>query len=155
MKIVRYKRVLTIFIIIAILITKFFILDVARVQGDSMNPTLKNNDLLLYSKISNNYSRFDIVIIKIDNKYYIKRIIGLPGETIEYKDNKLLVNKELVKESFDTTEVNDFSLNQVCSYEIIPQNKYLVLGDNRANSYDSRNFGLVDISSIKGKIIKL
>lgn len=150
----KYERVTTIIIIMAILITKTCMLDIARVQGDSMNPTLKNNNLLLYSKINNNYSRFDIVIMKIDNKYYIKRIIGLPGETIEYKDNKLMVNEKNVKESFNTTQTDDFSLSQICPYNVIPQNKYLVLGDNRENSYDSRNYGLVDISNIKGKILR-
>jgi len=150
----KYKRIIPILIIAVVLITKTCIIDIAIVKGDSMNPTLKNNDLLLYSKINNNYSRFDIVIMKIDNKYYIKRIIGLPGETIEYKDDKLLVNKEIVDEPFNTTKTSDFTLNQICSYEIIPENKYFVLGDNRENSYDSRNYGLVDASNIKGKIIK-
>lgn len=150
----KYKKAVTILIIIAVVVVKTCIVDIARVQGNSMNPTLKNNDLLLYSKMNNNYSRFDIVIMKIDNKFYIKRIIGLPGETIEYKDNKLLVNKKIVNEPFNTTKTNDFSLVQICSYKIIPQNMYLVLGDNRQNSYDSRNYGLVDVSNIKGKIIK-
>lgn len=151
----KYKRILILFIVVAILIIKTFVFDVARVQGNSMNPTLKNNDLLLYSKISKSYSRFDIVIIKINNKYYIKRIIGLPGEYIEYKNNKLLVNKKIIEETFNTTKTNDFSLNQISSYETIPNDKYLVLGDNRKDSYDSRNFGLIDISDIKGKIIRL
>ena len=151
----KYKRILILFIVVAILIIKTFVVDVARVQGNSMNPTLKNNDLLLYSKISKSYSRFDIVIIKINNKYYIKRIIGLPGEYIEYKNNKLLVNKKIIEETFNTTKTNDFSLNQISSYETIPNDKYLVLGDNRKDSYDSRNFGLIDISDIKGKIIRL
>lgn len=150
----NYKRIITILVIIAILIIKACILDIARVQGDSMNPTLKNNNLLLYSKINNNYSRFDIIIIKIDSKYYIKRVIGLPGEVIEYKNNKLIVNEKIVKDPFNTTKTNDFSLNQICPYDVIPQGKYLVLGDNRENSYDSRNYGLVDISTIKGKILR-
>ena len=77
------------------------IIDIARVEGDSMAPTLTNNNLLLYSKLNKEYSRFDIVIIKIDKVYYIKRIIGLPGETIEYKNNTLFVNGNKVIENFN------------------------------------------------------
>ena len=80
----KSKNVIPMLLILIILIVKIFVIDIARVQGNSMNPTLKNNDLLLYSKINNKYSRFDIIIIQIDNKYVIKRIVGLPGESIEY-----------------------------------------------------------------------
>lgn len=149
----KSKNVIPMLLILIILIVKIFVIDIARVQGNSMNPTLKNNDLLLYSKINNKYSRFDIIIIQIDNKYVIKRIVGLPGESIEYSNGKLLVNKKNVIETFKTTKTNDFVLHNVTSYRVIPKNKYFVLGDNRQDSYDSRNYGLIDISDIKGKII--
>lgn len=133
---------------------KMTIIDIARVEGDSMAPTLTNNNLLLYSKLNKEYSRFDIVIIKIDKVYYIKRIIGLPGETIEYKNNTLFVNENKVIENFNTTATNDFSLIQICPYNTIPENNFLVLGDNREVSYDSRSFGLVNLTEIKGKVLK-
>ena len=133
---------------------KMTIIDIARVEGDSMAPTLTNNNLLLYSKLNKEYSRFDIVIIKIDKVYYIKRIIGLPGETIEYKNNTLFVNGNKVIENFNTTVTNDFSLIQICPYNTIPENNFLVLGDNREVSYDSRSFGLVNLTEIKGKVLK-
>lgn len=133
---------------------KMTIIDIARVEGDSMAPTLTNNNLLLYSKLNKEYSRFDIVIIKIDKIYYIKRIIGLPGETIEYKNNTLFVNENKVIENFNTTATNDFSLIQICPYNTIPENNFLVLGDNREVSYDSRSFGLVNLTEIKGKVLK-
>lgn len=133
---------------------KMTIIDIARVEGDSMAPTLTNNNLLLYSKLNKEYSRFDIVIIKIDKVYYIKRIIGLPGETIEYKNNTLFVNGNKVIENYNTTATNDFSLIQICPYNTIPENNFLVLGDNREVSYDSRSFGLVNLTEIKGKVLK-
>lgn len=133
---------------------KMTIIDIARVEGDSMAPTLTNNNLLLYSKLNKEYSRFDIVIIKVDKVYYIKRIIGLPGETIEYKNNTLFVNGNKVIENFNTTVTNDFSLIQICPYNTIPENNFLVLGDNREVSYDSRSFGLVNLTEIKGKVLK-
>ena len=121
------------------------IIDIARVEGDSMAPTLTNNNLLLYSKLNKEYSRFDIVIIKIDKVYYIKRIIGLPGETIEYKNNTLFVNGNKVIENFNTTATNDFSLIQICPYNTIPENNFLVLGDNREVSYKYANGSTVKL----------
>lgn len=118
-----------------------------------MSPLLKNNELVLFSKIKNNYSRFDIIILKVNNKYYIKRIIGLEGETISYHNNELFVNGKKITENFNTTKVNDFNLTDICPYKIIPKDKLLVLGDNRQNSYDSRNFGLIDLTDVYGKVI--
>ncbi|MEG0826532.1 MAG: signal peptidase I, partial [Bacilli bacterium] len=86
--------VITIIIVVTITIVKLFVIDVARVDGNSMNPTLKNNDFLIFSKINNKYKRFDIVILKVNSKYFIKRIIGLEGEKIKYIDNKLFINEE-------------------------------------------------------------
>lgn len=148
----KYKRIVLICIILVIIVIKIFIFDVAIVKGNSMYPTLKNNHFVIYSKIKSNYSRFDIVIIEIDNKYYIKRVIGLPNETIEYKNNKLFINNKEVRESINTI-TSDFSLIEICQYDKIPENKFLVLGDNREDSYDSRNYGLIDKSEIKGAVL--
>lgn len=150
----KSKNISIIIVIIIFLVIKIFVVDFARVTGNSMNPTLRNNDLLLYLKINNKFNRFDIVIVRVDDKKYIKRIIGLPGEKIEYKDNKLLVNGKIIEEKFNSTNTNDFSLNEICPYETIPENKFLILGDNREISNDSRHFGLIDISNIEGKIIR-
>ena len=83
----------------------------------------------------------------------VKRVVGLPGEKVEYKDNYVIVDGVTYKENFiDTTTVktNDFSIQDL-GYEIIPDNKYLVLGDNREDSLDSRSYGLIDKQEIIGK----
>ena len=74
----------------------------------------------------------------------IKRIIGLPGESIEYKDNELYVNGKKVKDKFGTYETEDFYYN-------VPKGEYFVLGDNRTNSMDSRVFGSFKKKQIRGK----
>lgn len=78
----------------------------------------------MYSKLNKEYSRFDIVIIKIDKVYYIKKIIGLPGKTIEYKNNILFVNGNEVIENFNPTMTKDFTLIQICLYHPIPENEF-------------------------------
>ena len=92
---------------------------------------------------------FDIVVIKYNNEKIIKRVIGLPGDYIEYKDNILYVNGKEIKEEYKRDITNNFSLKDL-GYEKIPENKYLVLGDNRSISKDSRIIGLIDKEDIEG-----
>ena len=97
----------------------------------------------------NGLKRFDIVVIKYNNEKIIKRVIGLPGDYIEYKDNILYVNGKEIKEEYKRDITNNFSLKDL-GYEKIPENKYLVLGDNRSISKDSRIIGLIDKEDIEG-----
>ena len=143
-------------IIILVVFIRTYIITPVIVSGDSMKPTLNDGEMLLERKISYNEKsirRFDIVVIKNDNDEIIKRIIGLPGEHISYKNNKLYVNDKLVKENFKFRDTEDFNLEEICACSKIPDGKYLVLGDNRPISKDSRIIGLVDIDDIKGKAI--
>ena len=82
-------------IIVVVLLVKMFLVAPIRVNGESMMGTLHDKDIMILDKISYRFSpikRFDIVVVKYKNDYLIKRVIGLPGEHIEYKNNKLYVN---------------------------------------------------------------
>ena len=117
-----------------------------------MVPTLLDGDIMILDKIGyriNGLKRFDIVVIKYNNEKIIKRDIGLPGDYIEYKDNILYVNGKEIKEEYKRDITNNFSLKDL-GYEKIPENKYLVLGDNRSISKDSRIIGLIDKEDIEG-----
>ncbi|MGM9882245.1 MAG: signal peptidase I [Bacilli bacterium] len=145
-------------IVVVVILIRSFIITPVIVDGDSMKPNLEDGDFLLVRKIGYNASsieRFDIVVLKEkeDNKEeeIIKRIIGLPGEHISYKNNKLYVNDEVVEENFKFRDTKDFNLEEVCSCTTIPDGKYLVLGDNRPISKDSRYIGLIDEEDIVGK----
>lgn len=122
----------------------------AKVEGDSMRPNLDNNDIIVYNKNVTNIERFDIIIIKVNNDLLIKRVVGLPGEKIKYLDNSLYVNNEMVEETFLSSVTKDFELNNITTNDTIPKNNYLVLGDNRLYSTDSRTFGLIEESNIVG-----
>lgn len=139
-----------------VILIRTFIVTPVIVSGDSMKPNLHNGDLLLERKIgynSTNIKRFDIVVIKEGEEEIIKRIIGLPGEHISYKNNKLYVNDKVLEENFDFRKTNDFNLEEICSCNSIPKGKYLVLGDNRPISKDSRMIGLIDEKDILGKAV--
>ena len=140
-------------IIIAVVLIRTFIVTPVIVVGDSMVPTLKDGQILLLNKLDyrfNEIERYDIVVIQLENGEIIKRVIGLPGENIEYKDNVLYINGQ-EEETIYNFETEDFTLKELFNYDEIPQNKYLVLGDNREISADSRGpIGLISIEDIKG-----
>ena len=149
-----FKYIITFIVVILIIL---YVVTLQQVVGPSMSPTLKDQDIVILSKIHYrifDIKRFDIVALKYnDTKYLIKRIIGLPGDKIEYKNNILYVNGKGIKEKFLTEDVvtNDFSLTDI-NYEEIPNDMYLVLGDNRSNSLDSRKIGLIKKSDILGRV---
>ena len=141
-----------IIIIVAVVLIRTFIVTPVIVVGDSMVPTLKENQILLLNKFDykfNEIERYDIVVIEVGNGEIIKRVIGLPGENIEYRNNTLYINghEEETIYNFDT---ENFSLKEICNCDKIPQDKYLVLGDNRMVSSDSRIIGLIDKEDIEG-----
>lgn len=125
----------------------------AKVDGNSMQPTLKDNDIILYYKNKKNIKRFDIIIFKRNNNLFIKRVIGLPGDSIKYIDNTLYVNDNPIEEDFQKSITNDFNISDITSSDVIPNNKLFVLGDNRLFSTDGRSFGFIDINDVNGIMI--
>ena len=115
--------------------------------------TLKNNDIMILNKLSyknNDIKRFDIVVVKNNNELIIKRVIGLPGEKISYKNNELFVNGKKVKENFKKVKddnLEDYTIDN----EVVPKGYYFVLGDNRPESADSRIIGYIKKDKILGK----
>ncbi|OGC46455.1 signal peptidase I [candidate division WS6 bacterium RIFOXYC1_FULL_33_10] len=135
-----------------------FIMTPHEVVGNSMHPTYKNGEFLMANKISYKFSepqRGDVVIFKYsDTQDFIKRIIGIPGDKVMIKDGKIYINDELLDESnylADTVISNGGSYIHEGQTITVNEEQYFVCGDNRTNSSDSREFGPVDESKIKGK----
>ena len=146
----KYLIVIAIVFLIALFVVSF-----EQVIGPSMKGTLDAGDVTIVNKLVYKFrtiKRNEIVSINQKDKIMVKRVIGLPGEHIEYKDNKLYVNGSLVLENNISVETKDFKLEDI-GYETIPKDMYFVLGDNRTNSSDSREFGLVKKDEIIGKIV--
>lgn len=142
-----------IMVIIFFLLFFIFVMGLQQVIGPSMNPTLNEGDIIITNKFIYRFKlieRNDVVVISQDEKYMIKRIVGLPGETVEYQNNDVLINGKAYKETFTNSETEDFTIQDL-GYDVIPEDMYLVLGDNRENSLDSRTFGLISKNQIIGK----
>ena len=152
-----------IIIVIIVVLIRTYIITPVIVRGASMDETLHDKEVLLLSKITyklDTIKRYDIVVIKDkDDDYIIKRVIGLPGDNIEYKDNILYINGKESKKVFTKDITEDFTLEDICKInkddckKEIPKGKYLVLGDNRDVSADSRTKGLIDRNQITGKTV--
>lgn len=139
----------------------FFIGRPFTVSGQSMYPTLHNGDHMIMSKLGG-INRFDVVILKApdEDKEYIKRVIGMPGDTVEVKSGVLYINGKVVEQPFinsdnskKTVFIDDFTLKELTGVDKVPEGKYFVMGDNRGVSKDSRMIGFIDASAIEGKAV--
>jgi signal peptidase I len=155
-------------LVIAVLI-KAFLFQAFYIPSDSMVPTLKTNDRVIVNKLSyhlHSVHRGDIVVFTtpkgpdgqpIDKsiKDLVKRVIGLPGEVISAKNDHILINGKVLKESYlpqgTVTDCTSFEA-QCFPVGKIPANEYFVMGDNRSNSRDSRYFGPIGKSEIVGRV---
>ena len=136
-----------ILIIVVILLIRTYIVTPIRVNGTSMYPTLKQNEIMILNKIGlkSGIDRFDIVVVKTDNNRIIKRVIGLPGESVMYEDGKLYINGKYIEDSYSLSSTKDFD------NIVLKEDEYFVLGDNREVSKDSRMIGPVKKEQILGK----
>lgn len=131
-------------ILVTVILVRSFIVTPVRVSGTSMFPTLKGGEIMLLNKLGK-LDRYDIVVLELDDKdNLIKRIIGLPGETIEIKDNSIYINDQVIMDDYGYG--NTYSIDKIT----LGEDEYYVLGDNRQISMDSRVIGPINKKDIKG-----
>ncbi|MEH7456447.1 signal peptidase I [Bacillus sp. JJ1127] len=164
------KRLLSVFQIsiflfgVTLLLLRQFVFFPYKVSGVSMENTLLDNDKVLINHFTNSIEdlqRFDIVIVNSplgntsDKKTIIKRVIGLPGDKIEYISQQLFINGIQIKETYSRGETTDFSLKSIFGFERVPNDTIFVLGDNREESLDSRykEIGFIPLNNIEGKVV--
>ncbi len=153
--IIRITKILTLSLV-SILLVRILFIDVSAVSRKSMEPTLKEHDLLIIEKLSNifkPYQRGDIVqtFNPKDRSMLVKRVAGLPGETVYNSDSEITVKtkagKTIVLRNLLQTEIVPYFTPQV-----LGDNEYFLLGDNRHNSVDSRILGPFHRSEIIGRV---
>lgn len=143
----KQKKCIIMMVVIAFLLFFNFNYTIVMVVGPSMEPSYQDSNLLLGQRHYQYLQRFDVVVIYSDvaKKTLIKRVIGLPGETVEYKDGYLYINGDMVEDRYNYGGTNDFCITLDNDY-------YYCLGDNRTNSADSRKYGAFTEDEIFAKV---
>lgn len=135
---------------------RYFIVELYMVEGPSMRPTLVNGERLVVNKFIYRFKtpeRGDVLVFRYPqdpSRDFIKRVIAIPGDTVEIKDGRVFVNGQLLNETYILEKTRG-------SYPLstVPQGRIFVMGDNRNNSEDSRfkDVGFVPFELIKGKAV--
>ena len=152
----RYLIEFFITVVIALILTmliRTFIAEAREIPTGSMLPTIQVGDIIMVEKVSVHFaapSRGDIVVFAPPpsahaREDYIKRVVALPGDLVEIRNNKLFVDKRPVNESY----LLDKKMKDL-KPTVVPKGHLFVLGDNRNNSFDSRNWGFLPIKNLKG-----
>lgn len=139
-----------------VLIVRQFLFSPVLVSGQSMEPTFESNNRVVISKI-HKLDHFDLVVFHAPNSKedYIKRVIGLPGDTVVMKDDRLFINGKEYDEPYIQENKDKLFKDQKLTQDFevtVPEGQLFVLGDNRRNSTDSRAIGCIDESSVVGKV---
>lgn len=131
----------------------------ARVYGHSMEPVLKDGQTVLVDKLAYRLGepeRFDVIVFRDrreEGRYYMKRIVGLPGETVQIADGRVTIDGVLLEEPSEREEIRD--ARRASELVVLGQAEYFVLGDNRNGSSDSRDsdIGNVSAEQIIGRVV--
>ncbi|WP_138418860.1 signal peptidase I [Aquibacillus sediminis] len=148
---------------IIVFVVRQFLITPSIVNGESMLPSLEDGDRIIISKISR-IDRFDEIAFHApdSDENYVKRVIGVPGDTIEMKDDTLYINGKEYQEPYldkykerlgpEERLTDDFTLEEKTDHSVVPKGSFFVLGDNRWISKDSRYFGLISEDEIIGDV---
>lgn len=135
---------------LVIWLTQTFLVSTIIIRGSSMEPNLHDGETYILKCLSHSYQRGQIVVLKDKEGYAIKRIIGMPGETISFHNQKVLINGQpLIEHYLDAKTATIGPPKPI----IVPADAYYVLGDNRNHSCDSREFGPVARNHIRGTLM--
>ncbi|MBR5236347.1 MAG: signal peptidase I [Clostridia bacterium] len=149
----EWSKSIAIAVVLALIINQFFFAMV-QVEGESMLPTLQSKDRLVVTKLFYQPKAKDIVVIKSHalGKHIIKRVIAMPGDTIDIhqETGDVLINGEVINEPYIKEKLLNAGNAQKYPL-VVPENYVFVMGDNRNNSQDSRNLGLIAFEDIVGR----
>lgn len=142
------KLAALIFLFIAFIFFRANVFDIATVAGQSMDDFLIQGDTIIVKKFNvSDITRYDIVTARIGDQNMIKRVIGLPDETIQITDGKVFINGE--EQAAEFAFFTEFAGMASDPYRL-GEDEYFLMGDNRSESYDSRDYGAVNRNQISG-----
>lgn len=170
-----FKTVIIAFFIVTLV--RQYVFKPLKVEGQSMYSTLHDRDSIILWELGSKPSQFDVIVYEYaEAVFHVKRIIGLPGQNIRYENDQLYIDGLAVAEPFlklhqqqpvmnsywdidSRLFTENFVLQDICDHngftncEVIPEGYFLVLGDNRPESWDSRHVGLIREDQLKGTAV--
>ena len=146
---------------VAVFLINMFVLRTVEVQGSSMYPTLAHGERIIVWQLFYFPDFSDIIVLEhTDGNLHVKRVLGTPGDRVDYVDGEMVINGEVISEPYIALEpsTNGFTFENLCHIRngfdecnVIPEGYFLVLGDNRNRSGDSREYGLIHESQVMGR----
>ena len=136
-----------------IVVFRMFVVERVIVDGNSMSPSFSSGEVLFARKFNINaetVNRFSVVVIQYNGRLKLKRVIGLPNETIQISNGRVIIDGQILQGDY-----GEKIINCGCAAEkfMLGENEYFVMGDNRNDSTDSRVWGAINISDIKGIVV--
>ena len=131
-----------------------FMFGITQVQDETMDPAVKEGDLAIYYRLDKKYSKDDVVIVNIDGETQIRRVVALPGDTVDMDERGLVINGYSQIESDIYTRTEPY-VDGITFPITLAQDEVFVLGDNRPKAVDSRMYGAVKVSATNGKLMTL
>lgn len=144
----------TSFVIVVLIIIRMFFFQWFRTFGMSMEPTIRDGSIVLVNKIAYKFQtpeRGDIIVFRTSSKpyvYFVKRVIGFSGETVEFKNGQLFINGNKIEEPY-LTEKGSWNVSPF----VVKEGKIFVCGDNRLTDWESHLHPQISIKNITGRVI--
>lgn len=139
------------------MLVRAFVVEKVVVDGESMQPTFLDGQHCFIEKMSYRFhdaNRFDVVVLTPPpgevHEHFIKRVIGLPGETVQIKDGFVWINGEKLEDPYGTTATSVYGITE--EPVVLAEDEYFVMGDNRDDSRDSRMIGPIKSNKIVGRV---
>ena len=131
-----------------------FMFGITQVQDETMDPAVKEGDLAIYYRLQKNYAKDDVIIVNYNGEMQIRRVVALPGDTVDMDERGLVINgySQIEREIYTRTEPYVDGITFPVTLE---EDEVFVLGDNRPKAVDSRMYGAVKISATNGQIMTL
>ena len=148
--ILRTGEQIAVYAVIAAVVL-MFVLGVSKVSGNSMEPTLYDGQVVIYSRLHRTYAAGDIASVRMpSDEYLVKRVVAVAGDTVDIRDGRVYVNGADTGSSYGPTDEKDYTIEYPYT---LNDGQIYVLGDNREVSVDSRTFGPISSTQTKGKIL--
>ena len=131
-----------------------FMFGIRQVQDESMNPAVKEGDLAIYYRLQKRYAKNDVIIVNVDGETQIRRVVAIPGDTVDMDERGLVINGYSQIENNIYTRTEPY-VDGITFPIKLAEDEIFVLGDNRPKAIDSRMYGAVKISATSGQLMTL